>query len=137
MVTCSPHGIAISSVDSGAATIIDVRPISEYRRGHIPGALNVPLRDLPQRLEEIPRDQEVIAYCRGQLCVMADAAVNMLNQAGFHVRRTDEDIPTWERAGLPIARQAANGSITYPQGDRDRAGGAQAPNGADFNPQGG
>jgi hypothetical protein len=58
-------------VKGGEVTVLDVRPAEEYRAGHIPGALSIPLGELGTRLKELPTDREVIAYCRGPYCVMA------------------------------------------------------------------
>lgn len=86
------------------AYLVDVRPEVEYERAHLPGAVSIPLEVLHERVDELPREQEIITYCRGCLCLLADAAVDLLNGAGFAARRSDEDIPSWERAGLPVVR---------------------------------
>lgn len=91
--------------------LLDVRPEEEYRHGHIPGAWSIPVRMLPQRLTELPRDKEVVVYCRGRYCVFADEAVAMLRQHGFRARRLREGLPEWRLAGLPVAVEAlAEGS---------------------------
>ena len=84
-------------------TIIDVRPSEEFAAGHIAGALNVPLNDIEQHLAGLPREQEVIAYCRGEYCVLAFEAVAALRKKGFTARRLQEGYPEWRAAGLPIA----------------------------------
>jgi ArsR family transcriptional regulator len=86
----------------GNAVILDVRPEDEYGLGHLPGALNIPLRQLAQRLSELPRKQEIIAYCRGPYCVLSFEAVAELRARGFRVRRLEEGFPEWKAAGLPI-----------------------------------
>jgi ArsR family transcriptional regulator len=86
----------------GNAVILDVRPEDEYGLGHLPGALNIPLRQLAQRLCELPRKQEIIAYCRGPYCVLSFEAVAELRARGFTVRRLEEGFPEWKAAGLPI-----------------------------------
>jgi rhodanese-related sulfurtransferase/DNA-binding transcriptional ArsR family regulator len=83
-------------------TVLDVRPPEEYQAGHIPGAVNVPLGDLKKRLKDLPKGQEIIAYCRGPYCVLAFEAVAALRKKGFHVRRLEEGYPEWKAAGLPI-----------------------------------
>lgn len=88
---------------SGSVRVLDVRPVAEYRAGHIPGALSVPPGDLKAALSELPDDVEVIAYCRGPYCVFAPAAVRALRRAGLRGARLEEGFPEWRRAGLPVA----------------------------------
>src|SRR3990172_5115672 len=70
-------------VRDGEVTLLDVRPSEEYRAGHIPGALSVPLPELKKRLAELPKNREVVAYCRGPYCVMAIEAAELLPKNGF------------------------------------------------------
>ena len=86
----------------GLVTVLDVRPSEEYAVGHIPGALNVPLDEIEQRLANLPRGQEIIAYCRGEYCVLAFEAVAALRKKGFTARRLEEGYPEWKAAGLPV-----------------------------------
>jgi rhodanese-related sulfurtransferase/DNA-binding transcriptional ArsR family regulator len=90
----------------GSVVLIDVRPEDEYELGHLPGALNIPLSQLVQRLSELPRDHEIVAYCRGPYCVLSFEAVAELRAHGFNVRRFDEGFPEWKAAGLPIETAA-------------------------------
>lgn len=83
-------------------TVLDVRPADEYAAGHLPGAVNIPLRDLKKRLREIPEGREVVAYCRGPYCVLAFEAVSFLRNRGFNVRRMEDGYPEWAAAGLPV-----------------------------------
>lgn len=85
-----------------AVTVIDVRPEVEYEQGHIPAALSVPVEKLERQLGELPRDVEVVAYCRGPYCVYSDEAVRILQQSGFEARRLDEGFPEWRAAGYPV-----------------------------------
>ena len=89
---------------SGLVTVLDVRPADEYAAGHIPGAANIPLADLEERLGELGKDREIIAYCRGPYCVYAFEAVAALRQAGYEVRRLEDGLPQWRAAGLDIAQ---------------------------------
>lgn len=82
--------------------LLDVRPEEEYRAAHIPGARNIPVAELQQRLREIGKEQEVIAYCRGPYCVYSDEAVSLLRQAGYRARRLEGGLPDWRAAGLPV-----------------------------------
>lgn len=86
----------------GLVTVVDVRPAEEYAAGHVPGAVNIPLKELEQRLQSLPRTQEVVAYCRGPYCILAYKAVARLRDAGFRARRMQEGFPEWRAAGLPV-----------------------------------
>jgi rhodanese-related sulfurtransferase/DNA-binding transcriptional ArsR family regulator len=88
--------------NDGLVTVLDVRPSEEYEAGHIPGALNVPLDKIKQHLATLPKDQQIIAYCRGEYCVLAFEAVATLRKKGFTARRLEEGYPEWRAAGLPI-----------------------------------
>jgi len=98
----------ISSVDlmnrlkHEQALVIDVRPAEEFAAGHIPGALSVPLADLKSRLPELPRESEIVAYCRGPYCVLAPQAIEILRRAGYRARRLEEGMPEWRLANLPV-----------------------------------
>ena len=88
----------------GLVTVLDVRPPEEYAAGHIPGAINVPVGDLRKRLHDIPRDREIVAYCRGPYCLMAFDAVAALRKKGRRARRLEDGFPEWKSAGLPVDR---------------------------------
>jgi rhodanese-related sulfurtransferase len=92
-------------VEEGSVTLLDVRPESEYRQGHIPTARSIPVAELERRLAEVPRDRDVVAYCRGPYCVYADEAAQLLQRHGFQVRRLVEGFPEWRAAGLPVEAQ--------------------------------
>jgi rhodanese-related sulfurtransferase len=83
--------------------VLDVRPEVEFAAGHIKGARSVPITELRRHLRALPKDAEVIAYCRGPYCVYADEAVRELNKKGFRARRLIDGFPEWKRAGLPVA----------------------------------
>ena len=86
----------------GEVTVLDVRPSEEYGAGHIPGALSVPLADLERRLAELPRDREVVAYCRGPYCVLAMEAVRLLRTHGFRAVRLEDGVPDWRARGFDL-----------------------------------
>jgi len=86
----------------GLVTVLDVRPADEYAAGHVPGAVNIQPSELGKRLKEIPKDHQVIAYCRGAYCVLSFEAVAELRKKGFNVRRLEEGYPEWKAAGLPV-----------------------------------
>jgi rhodanese-related sulfurtransferase/DNA-binding transcriptional ArsR family regulator len=83
--------------------VLDVRPQAEYAAGHITGARSVPIAELRRHLRVLPKDADVVAYCRGPYCVYADDAVRELNRQGFRAHRLTDGYPEWKRAGLPVA----------------------------------
>src|SRR5215472_715242 len=91
----------IDRLRSGTATVLDVRPEDEFRQGHLPGALNIPLAQLERRLAELA-DREIVAYCRGPWCVLSFEAVALLRHRGYRARRLEDGFPEWKTAGLPI-----------------------------------
>lgn len=90
-------------LERGEVLVLDVRPRPEFAAGHIPGARSVPITELRRHLRALPRDGDVVAYCRGPYCVYADDAVRELNRRGFRARRLIDGFPEWKRAGLPVA----------------------------------
>lgn len=90
-------------LDEGGVLVLDVRPESEFAAGHIEGAVNVPLSDLPKRLPGLPREAEIVAYCRGQFCAMSPEAARILRQEGYRARVLDGGLPEWRAEGLPLA----------------------------------
>ena len=92
----------ISRLRHGLVMVLDVRPEDEFALGHLPGALNIPLGKLEQRLGELPADREIIAYCRGPYCILSFEAVAALRARGYLVRRLEDGYPEWKAAGLPI-----------------------------------
>jgi len=93
----------LKRVIDGAVTVLDVRPVEEYRAGHIPGALSVPLGQLKKLLSKLPRDHEIVAYCRGPYCVLSVQAVEMLRKQGFTAIRLEEGVQDWRAMGLTLA----------------------------------
>lgn len=89
-------------VKSGEVTVVDVRPVEEYRSGHIPGALSVPVAELRARLKELPRGREVVAYCRGPYCVMAVEAVELLRKKGFKAWRMEQGVADFRARGWRV-----------------------------------
>lgn len=92
----------VSRLERGEVLVLDVRPAAEYAAGHIAGARSVPMDELRRHLRTLPKDTEVVAYCRGPYCVYADEAVRALRRKGFAARRLTEGFPEWRRAGLPV-----------------------------------
>ncbi len=93
-------------VSAGHAVVLDVRPAMEYAAGHIPGAVSIPLAELAERLDELPEDLEVVAYCRGAYCVFSHDAVRFLTAHGRRAVRLAEGIVEWQAAGEPLSAAA-------------------------------
>ena len=86
-------------VASGDVVLIDVRPALEYGHGHIAGAIALPVEELAARLDELPRDKRIVAYCRGAYCLFADEAVALLRDSGFDAVRLEGGWPEWRAEG--------------------------------------
>ena len=93
--------------ESGDVVVLDVRPAPEYAAAHLPGAVNIPLEQLEDRLAELPADREVVAYCRGAYCILAHSAVRLLAAHGRRARRATDGILEWRVAGRPTLAGAA------------------------------
>lgn len=93
----------LQRVRDGGVTVLDVRPVEEYRAGHIPGALSVPLADLDRHLAKLSRDRQIVAYCRGPYCVLAIEAVELLRSRGFNAVRLEDGVQDWRAMGFPVA----------------------------------
>ena len=89
-------------LSDGNVVVLDVRPEEEYRAGHIPGALSVPVDSLEAALQTLPRDRQMLAYCRGPYCVFSDEAVAFLRSRGYRARRLRQGLPDWRAAGMPV-----------------------------------
>ena len=92
----------LAKLEDETVTVLDVRPEDEFRLGHIPGAVNVPIERLKESLSELPKDKEIVAYCRGPYCVFSFEAEAELRKQGFNVRRLDQGFPQWKAAGLAV-----------------------------------
>ena len=92
---------------TGDTVVLDVRPELEYVAGHLPGAIHIPLEELAERLSELPSDREIVAYCRGQYCVLAHDAVRMLADHGLRAKRATDGVLEWRVVGVPVEAGAA------------------------------
>ncbi len=90
-------------VQEGEVVVLDVRPPDEYAAGHIPGAVSLPISELEERLRDLPRDREIVAYCRGPYCLFSREAVERLRSHGLRARRMEEGVADWEERGFPVA----------------------------------
>lgn len=88
----------------GEVVLVDVRPSDEYERGHIEGARSIPLEDLDSHLGELPEDAEIVAYCRGRYCTLAEQAAERFRAHGIEVKTLNVGFPEWEQAGFPTER---------------------------------
>ena len=86
----------------GDVVVVDVRPEQEFAAGHIAGARSLPIHELTRRLRDLPRDHQLVAYCRGPYCVYADDAVRALRRRGYRAARLEDGYPEWAGAGLPV-----------------------------------
>ncbi|MHB8471690.1 MAG: ArsR/SmtB family transcription factor [Gammaproteobacteria bacterium] len=100
-----PANELLQRVRDGLVTVLDVRPREEYDAGHLTGAVNVPLAELEQHLDQLSTDKEIVAYCRGPHCVLAFDAVARLRGHGFKARRLETGYPEWKVAGLPVTTE--------------------------------
>ncbi|MCD8503733.1 MAG: metalloregulator ArsR/SmtB family transcription factor [Burkholderiaceae bacterium] len=87
---------------SGDLIVIDVRPAAEFEVAHLPYAKSMPMSELKQRLAELPKDKEIVAYCRGPFCVFADEALRLLRDHGYRAFKTVDGVNEWVAAGLPV-----------------------------------
>ncbi len=95
----------LAQAKRGEVVVLDVRPPEEFDTAHLPYARSVPLSELSHRLAELPRDVEIVAYCRGPFCLMSDEAVKLLREHGYQARKTFDGVNEWQAAGLPVKRR--------------------------------
>lgn len=95
----------LAQAKRGDLFVLDVRPESEYREAHLPHARSIPIAELKRRLDELPKDKPVVAYCRGPFCLMALEAVALLKKKGFKATRLDQGVAEWRMRGLPLASE--------------------------------
>jgi len=98
------HLELLERVRDGLVTVLDVRPREEYAAGHVAGALNIPLSELEEHLDELEPGHEVVAYCRGPHCILAFEAVARLRERGFSARRLEDGYPEWQAGGMPTEK---------------------------------
>lgn len=96
------RNLLLQRAEAGDVIVLDVRPTAEYEAGHLPHAVSLPLEDLEQRLSTLPKDKEIVAYCRGPYCVLAVEAVDRLRKEGFTAVRLEDGVREWNEHGLPV-----------------------------------
>lgn len=92
----------VKRVKAGDVLLLDVRPVEEYGAGHLPDAISLPVTELKKRMKDLPKDREIVAYCRGPWCLMAVEAVAMLRGKGFTAVRSEISVPEWRTLGMPV-----------------------------------
>jgi len=90
----------------GAVIVIDVRPRDEFATAHLPFARSMPVAEIEQRLSELPRGKDIVAYCRGPFCLLSDEAVALLAARGYRARKISDGVSEWQAAGLPLQTQS-------------------------------
>lgn len=89
-------------VKAGEVLLLDVRPADEYAAGHLPGAVSLPVTELKKRIKDLPKDREIVAYCRGPWCLMAVEAATALQRRGYSASRSEINVTEWRDLGLPV-----------------------------------
>ena len=102
--TTGPIEVANNLKQGTDLVVIDVREEEDYKKGHVPGAINIPIHELEKRIKDLPKRREVVAYCRGPYCLMSYDAVSVLRKRGLKARRLQAGMPEWRAAGLPVDR---------------------------------
>jgi rhodanese-related sulfurtransferase len=92
----------LSRLHNNEVILLDVRPAVEYEAAHLPGAVSLPWDEVARRLDELPNDKTIVAYCRGPYCVYADEALGLLAAHGHQVARLEEGVAEWQLAGYPL-----------------------------------
>ena len=101
------HEELMAELRQGKAVLVDVRPVEEFRAGHLPGAVGIPLKELEGRLAELPKDRDIIAYCRGTYCLLALQAVELLRRHGYRATYLEEGVREMRQAGVAIESEGA------------------------------
>jgi rhodanese-related sulfurtransferase/DNA-binding transcriptional ArsR family regulator len=93
----------LKSAKRGDVLVIDVRPQSEYEQAHLPFARSMPVGEIAERLAELPKDKEIVAYCRGPFCLFSEEAYQLLSSNGYRVQKLLDGVSEWQAAGMPLA----------------------------------
>lgn len=86
----------MEKLNTASIFLLDLRPKEEFEISHIEGAISVPMEDLDSLMDQLPKDAEIIAYCRGPLCVYSAIAAKKLQAGGFRAYRMDEGLNEWQ-----------------------------------------
>ena len=93
----------LKSAKRGDVLVIDVRPEPEYARAHLPFARSMPVGEIANRLAELPKDKDIVAYCRGPFCLFSEEAYQLLISKGYRIRKLLDGVSEWQAAGMPLA----------------------------------
>ena len=96
------RGTILQRARTGDVVVLDVRPTEEYASGHLPHARSLPLDELKKKLDELPVETPVVAYCRGPFCLMAKDAVDLLRKKGYRAFHLTDGVAEWRARGLPV-----------------------------------
>ena len=96
------HDDLMARMKSDSVVLLDVRPGDEFASGHLPGAVHIDIADLEAQAVRLPKDRQIVAYCRGPYCVMSYTAVKLLRGRGYSIRRLEDGFPEWKAAGRPV-----------------------------------
>ena len=99
---CRDGELDVVARDGQALVFCEVKTRTGTGFGHPAEAVTASKR---RRLRSLPKDADVVAYCRGPYCVYADDAVRELSRRGYRARRLVDGFPEWKRAGLPVAAE--------------------------------
>jgi rhodanese-related sulfurtransferase len=94
----------LERLEKGDIILLDARPPDEFKSGHIPGAISVPTETLADHLKNLPKDQEIVAYCRTSYCLLSDELALILKSQGYNVRVLEKGMSDWQASGLPVER---------------------------------
>lgn len=94
----------LAQAKSGEVVVIDVRPQAEYDQAHLPFARSMPVDELEQRLSELPKRRQIVAYCRGPFCMLSDEALRLLRPQGYKISKILDGVSEWSAAGLPLVK---------------------------------
>lgn len=94
----------LAQARSGEVVMLDVRPQAEYEVAHLPYARSMPLAEIERRLAELPKDRDIVAYCRGPFCLFSDEALKLLSRKGYRARKLPDGVAEWQAAGMPLAQ---------------------------------
>ncbi|MEY3944831.1 MAG: hypothetical protein RL697_844 [Pseudomonadota bacterium] len=86
----------------GEVLVIDVRPQPEFEQAHLPFARSMPVDEIAHRLSELPKDKEIVAYCRGPFCLFSEEAYQLLKRKGYRVQKLLDGVSEWQAAGMPL-----------------------------------
>lgn len=83
--------------------LVDVRTVAEFNEGHIEGAINIPVEELDQHLDLLPKDETIVLYCRSGN--RSATAADILTDEGYSsVYDIDGGVIAWGEANLPLVR---------------------------------